>query len=131
MADYRTLLAITLMLTFAAVGLGRDLPFDTNSLISFAESLVLFLGYLYLSRSLVRLPFALVIMVRRARRARTQYGLNGRESLRDGFVRGFLDTRRWTVAPLATIDRGVVVGLTLLSTTPYLGLFLIRLGGFF
>jgi hypothetical protein len=58
-----------------------------------------------------------------------QYGLNRRESLRDGFVRGFLDTRRWTVAPLVSIDRLAVVGFTLLATIPYLGVFLVRFGG--
>jgi hypothetical protein len=82
-----------------------------------------------LTRSLVRLPFALVITIRRARKASVQYGLNRRESLRDGFVRGFLDTRRWSVAPLDLIDRLAMVGWTLLATTPYLGLFLVRFGG--
>jgi hypothetical protein len=129
MVDLRTLLAIALTLTFSYAGLGRELPLDTTALILFASSLLLFVSYLYLMRSLIRLPFALVITIRRTRYARSQYGLNTRESLRDGFVRGFLDTRRWTVAPLVSIDRLAVVGLTLLSTTPYLGTFLIRLGG--
>jgi hypothetical protein len=125
----RTLLAIVLTLTLAYIGLGRDLPLDTSAPLPFAASLILFVGYLYLLRSLVRLPFALVITVRRARFARRKHSLDWRESLRDGFVRGFLDTRRWTVAPLASIDRLAVVGLTLLATTPYLGLFLVRFGG--
>lgn len=125
----RTLLAILLTLTLAYAGLGRELPLDTSAPLPFAASLMLFVGYLYLTRSLVRLPFALVITFRRARFARRKHGLDRRESLRDGFVRGFLDARRWTVAPLVSIDRLAVVGLTLLATTPYLGLFLLRFGG--
>ena len=129
MLDYRTLLAIALTLALTSIGLGRELPFDTSAIVPFAASLFLFVGYLYLTRSLVRLPFALVITFRRSRRAKEQYGLNRRESLRDGFVRGFLDTRRWTVAPLALIDRLAAVGLTILATIPYLGVFLLRIGG--
>ena len=129
MMDFRTLVAVALALTLASAGLGRDLPLDTVGLMPLVSSLILFTGYLYLTRSLVRLPFALVIAIRRARRASLQYGLNQRESLRDGFVRGFLDTRRWTVAPLASIDRLAVVGFTLLATIPYLGVFLVRFAG--
>jgi hypothetical protein len=127
--DSRTLLAVALTLTLTYAGLGRELPLDTTALVPFTSSLLLFVSYLYLMRSLIRLPFALVITIRQMRHARSHYGLDGRASLRDGFVRGFLDTRRWTVPPLASIDRLAVVGLTLLSTTPYLGTFLIRLGG--
>ena|GEM_PF-3576575 len=127
--DFRTLLAITLTLTLANVGLGRDLPFDTVALVPFVASLFVFAGYLYLMRSLVRLPFALVITLRRARYAHRKHGLDWRESLRDGFVRGFLDNRRWSVPPLDVIDRLAVIGLALLATIPYLGLFLVRLGG--
>jgi len=127
--DFRSVIAIALTLTFAHAGLGRDLPFDASPPLPFLASLLLFTGYLYLMRSLVRLPFALVITVRRTRHAYLQHGLDRRESLRDGFVRGFLDTRRWTVPPLASIDRLSVVGFTLLATTPYLGLFAVRLGG--
>jgi hypothetical protein len=129
MLDFQTLFAALLTFTLAYFGLGRDLPFDTVGLAPLVSSLILFIGYLYLTRSLVRLPFALVITVRSARRAARQYGLNRRESLRDGFVRGFLDTRRWTVAPLVSIDRLAVVGFTLMATTPYLGVFVLRFGG--
>ncbi len=129
MIDFQTILAVALAFALAYVGLGRDLPFDTSAILPLAGSLLLFTSYLYLTRSLVRLPFALVITISRARKASQQYGLNRRESLRDGFVRGFLDTRRWTVAPLVSIDRLAVVGFTLLATIPYLGVLLVRFGG--
>jgi hypothetical protein len=129
MIDFQTFFAVLLTLALAYVGLGRDLPFDTSAILPFAASLLFFVGYLYLTRSLLRLPFALVITIRRARKASQQYGLNRRESLRDGFVRGFLDTRRWTVTPLVLIDHLGVVGFTLLATIPYLGVFLVRFGG--
>jgi hypothetical protein len=127
--DPRTILAVLLTLTLVHIGLGRDLPLDTSASMPFVESVILFIGYLYLARTLVRLPFALVITVRRTRYALQKHGLGWRDSLRDGFTRGFLDARRWTVPPLASIDRLAVIGLTLLATTPYLGIFLVRLVG--
>jgi len=129
MLDLRTVFAITLTLTLASAGLGRDLPFDTSSLFTIIASLALFFGYCYLFRTLVRLPFALVITIRRTRYARQHYGLDRRESLRDGFARGFLDNRRWTVGPLALVDRLALFAIVLLATMPFLGLFLVRLGG--
>jgi hypothetical protein len=127
--DLRTLLAIILTLTLASFGLGRPLPFDTSAPLPFVASLALFFGCCYLLRTLVRLPFAIVITLRRTRYARQQYGLGSRESLRDGFARGFLDNRRWTVGPLALIDRLAVFAITLLTTTPFLGQLLVSLGG--
>lgn len=126
----RTLIVIAITLTLTTLGLGRPLPFDAAAPVPFALTLITFLAYLYLFRSLVRLPVALFITVRRVRYARRNYGLNNRESLREGFVRGFLDTRRWTIGPLALIDRLAVVGFTILSTTPFLGAFLVRVWGF-
>ncbi len=127
----RNFIAIALTLTLTTTGLGRDLPFDTNALIPAALSLIIFAAYLYLCRTLTRLPVAIVITIRRIRYAQQHYGLSRRESLRDGFVRGFLDTRRWTVGPLALIDRLAVIGFTIFATTPFLGAFLVRLGGLF
>jgi hypothetical protein len=127
--DLRTLLAIVLTLTLASAGLGRDLPLDASAPLPFVTSTLLFVGYLYLCRTLVRLPFAIVIAVRRAVHAREHYQLDARESLRDGFARGFLDTRRWTVSPLALVDRLAVFGFTLLATVPLLGALLVIVGG--
>ncbi len=127
--DLRTLFAIVLTLTLASFGLGRDLPFDTGAILPFIVSLALFFGYVYLFRTLVRLPFAIVITIRRTRYARQHYGLDNRESLRDGFARGFLDNRRWTVGPLSLIDRLAVFAITVLATTPFLGDLLVKLGG--
>ncbi|MBL8160626.1 MAG: hypothetical protein JNJ61_01475 [Anaerolineae bacterium] len=129
LVDARTCIAVALTLALTYTGLGRPLPFATDAPIAFAAGLLVFAAYLYLFRTLVRLPFALVITAQRARYAYRKYGLDRRESLRDGFVRGFLDTRRWTVGPLALIDRLAVIGLTVLATLPGLGLLLVRLGG--
>src|SRR5690349_18408187 len=108
MMDFRTLIAVTLTLAFAHLGLGRELPFDSSNLVAFISDIALFAGYLYLIRTLVRLPVAIVITIRRTRYAQQQYKLRGIESLRDGYTRGFLDARRWTVGPLAVIDRSTV-----------------------
>lgn len=130
MPDRRTLLIILITLTLTTLGLGRDIPFDTTAPAAFVFTLTLFIAYLYFCRTLVRLPVALVITIRRARQAHQKYGLDSRESLRDGLARGFLDTRRWSVSPLSLMDRLSVVGFTLLATIPFLGVFLVRFGGF-
>lgn len=129
MIDLHTLAAVILTLAFAHIGLGRVLPFETPDVLTFVSQITLFASYLYLLRTLVRLPFALVITVRRTRYALRQYKLNAVESLRDGYTRGFLDTRRWTVQPLANIDRIAVCIITLLATLPGMGRFLVTLGG--
>jgi hypothetical protein len=129
LVDARTVAAIAFTLALTHTGLGRPLPFPVDAPASLAAGLLLFTAYLYLFRTLMRLPFALVITAQRARYAYRKYGLDRRESLRDGLVRGFLDTRRWTVGSLALIDRLAVVGLTVLATLPVLGMLLVRLGG--
>jgi hypothetical protein len=131
LVDPRTALAVIVILTLANAGLGRDLPFATNALVPFLVDLVLFVGYLYLARTLFRLPFALLIAVRRARLAQVRYGLSLRESLRDGIVRGFLERRRWNVGQLALLDRLALFLITLESTTPMSGVLLVKLGGIF
>lgn len=129
MPDGTTLAAVALTLTFASAGLGRPLPLNDSTGLALLTSLLLLWGYLYLCRTLLRLPFALVITFRRARHARRQYQLNRWESVQDGVIRGFLDTRRWSVGPLALVDRLGVCGFTLLATTPGLGNLLLQLGG--
>ena len=130
MIDFRTLTAVILTLAFARLGLGRDLPFDSSNAVTLIGDAALFIGYLYLIRTLARLPVAIVITIRRTRYARSQYKLHGMESLRDGYTRGFLDTRRWTVGSLAVVDRVTVCIATLLATIPGLGQLLVTLGGF-
>lgn len=129
--DRRTVLAVLLILAFAHVGLGRELPVDTSSPLSTVGDIIFFAAYLYLFRTLVRLPFAILITLRHARHVRDNYGLNNRESLRDGFIRGFLDARRWTTGQLAMIDRLTVFISTMFSTLSGAGTFLVRLGGMF
>lgn len=128
--DLRTLVAVILTLAFAHLGLGRTLPFDASNSIELISTIALFVGYLYLMRTLVRLPIAVVITIRRTRYAQRQYKLNGLESLRDGYTRGFMDTRRWTVEPLALVDRIMICIATLLATIPGLGGLLVTVGGF-
>ncbi len=128
--DLRTLAAVILTLAFAHLGLGRTLPFDSSNGVELISTLALFAGYLYLMRTLIRLPVAAVITIRRTRYAQRQYKLNSLESLRDGYTRGFMDSRRWTVEPLALVDRVMICIATLLATLPGLGGLLVTLGGF-
>jgi hypothetical protein len=86
LVDPRTILAVSLMLVFASFGLGRDFPIATHNPLAFFTDLVLFAGYVYLMRTLFRLPFALVILYRRARYAHDQYRMDWRESMADGLT---------------------------------------------
>ena len=128
--DLRTLVAVILTLAFAHLGLGRDLPFDSSNVVALMSDAALFASYLYLMRTLARLPVAVVITIRRTRYAQHQYKLRGLESLWDGYTRGFLDTRRWTVGSLAVVDRVTVCVSVLLATVPGLGSLVLTLGGF-
>ncbi len=128
--DLHTLVAVILTLAFTHLGLGRDLPFDSSNVVALISDVALFAGYVYLMRTLIRLHVAFVITLRRTRYAQDQYKLQGVESLRDGYTRGFLDTRRWTVGSLAVVDRSTVCISVLLATIPGLGLFVVTLGGF-
>lgn len=130
MIDLRTIVVIILTLVFAAHGLGRPLPFDTSDFVVFVSGMTLFACYLYCVRTLIRLPIAIVITIRRVQHARHQYKLSRIESMRDGYTRGFLDTRRWTVEPLALVDRVTVCVATLLATLPGLGMLAVTLGGY-
>jgi hypothetical protein len=117
------------MLVLASFATGYRLPFDASSRQQFVVDLAQFAGALYLVRSLVRLPVAIALMIRFTILARRRRGMSRRESLFDGFYRGFLDRRRWTVGQLALLDRLVMLGAVWLSVTPYLGVLLVRIGG--
>jgi hypothetical protein len=129
LVEPRTIAAVAITLVAVKYGLGRDLPFDIHDLPSLVIGITLFIGYLYLTRTLFRLPFALTITYRRMKYARQHYSLNRREALRDGFYRGFLDRRRWSVTPLALYDRLALLTFTLMATTPLLGALLVGIGG--
>lgn len=127
--DLRTAAAIGLTFAFMSAGLGREVPLDGSGVVPLAISVAFLTGYFYLLRTLLRLPVALINTFQRSRHARRKYGLSWRESLRDGYVRAFLDTRRWTVGPLALFDRLAVFAFAMLACTPGLAALLLRLGG--
>jgi hypothetical protein len=111
MPDRRTLIAIFLTFSLAHFSVGYVVPIDFDTPITTLTGIALYTGYIYCFRTVIRIPIAIVITWRRVLFARHHYGLNPIESLRDGFVRGFLDTRRWTVGPLAMVDRVAVFAL--------------------
>jgi hypothetical protein len=125
----QTVVAVALMLVLTHFAFGYPLPFDTANPTAFVTDLSLFVGYIYLSRTLVRLPIAFVISIRGARESHQRHGMNWRDSLFDGFYRGFLDRRRWAVGQLARLDRLALLLMVMGSLTPGLGLFLRTLGG--
>ncbi|MEZ4670415.1 MAG: hypothetical protein R3E39_21115 [Anaerolineae bacterium] len=129
MMDLRTVVAVIITLTIAYAGMGRTLPFDTSAPVPLVAGIMLFVGYLYAARTVVRLPFALVITIRRTRYAQREYGLVGIDRLREGYVRGFMDTRRWRVGPLALVDRLTVFAATFVATLPTVGSVLLTLVG--
>lgn len=127
--DARTVAAVLLSLAFTVGGLGRPLPIRTTTLLFLLTDTALFIGYLYLLRSLIRVPIAWRITRRQMRKAQTEYHLSRREAFSDGLLRGVYDRRRWEIGQLALLDRFSVVGAVLLATTPVLGALLVRLLG--
>jgi hypothetical protein len=125
----RTVVAITLMLVLASLATGYPWPFDTSSPQQFVVDLPLFAGALYLVRTLIRLPIAITLMIRFTIQARHRRGMSRRESVLDGFYRGFLDRRRWAVGQLALLDRLVLLCAVWLSVTPVVGTLLVKIGG--
>jgi len=125
----RTIAAITLLLVMLNLASGYPLPFRTDSPQQFVVDVALFGGWLYLARTLVRLPIAIALLIRFSRQARQRRGMNRRESILDGFYRGFLDRRRWAVGHLALLDRIALLGAAWLAVTPYLGALVVNLGG--
>jgi len=129
LVSVRTLVAVLLILLLANYGAGYPLPFDTGSIVSFVADVTLFTGYLYLARTLLRLPIAAAITIRQARQSRARRGMSRWESILDGFYRGFLDRRRWTVGQLARLDRLGLLMIVLLSVNPAIGALLVKIGG--
>ena len=125
---------VLLTLSLIHFALGYDFPIRTDNLRLITVDIALLTGYLYLMRSVFRLPIVAVIIYRRARQAHNQYNLNWRESLSDGILRGMFDKRRWTVGNLATLDRTMIILFAYLTTLPGGGTVLMRglgtLGGF-
>ncbi len=125
----RAVAAIALMLVLANLAFGYPWPFDASSLSALITDLALFAGALYLVRTLIRLPIAIALMIRYAVQSRRRRGMSRRESVLDGFYRGFLDRRRWTVGQLALLDRLVLLSAVWLSVTPSIGILVIKIGG--
>lgn len=127
--DIRTIAAVGLTLALVHIVLDYSLPIDFSGVLPVLRSLALFIGYLYLTRTLFRLPFAVVIVIRRTRYAHQHYQLSWRESLSDGFTRGVLDRRRWTTGTLALLDRLALLAFTVFSAQPGTGMIWVMLLG--
>jgi hypothetical protein len=117
------------MLVLATLAFGYPWPFDFTSPSALITDLALFAGALYLVRTLIRLPIAVALAIRYAAQSRRRRGMSRRESALDGFYRGFLDRRRWTVGQLARLDRIALLSAVWLSLTPAVGLLLVKIGG--
>ncbi len=127
--DIRTIGAAGLTMALAHIVLDYPLPIDFSGVLPILRSLALFIGYLYLMRTLFRLPFAVVIVIRRTRYAQQHYQLSWRESLSDGFTRGVLDRRRWTKGTLALLDRLALLAFIVVSAHPRTGILWVTLLG--
>ncbi len=100
-------IAAVLVMALANGLYGYPPPVDLSSLGGAVMSVTVFVGYLYLVRSLVRLPLAITGFRSRYRHARETYGLERNGALADGFLRGFMDRRRWDNPTLATLERAL------------------------
>lgn len=113
--DRRLPVIVLVTMVLCQVALNAKTPFAAATVEDGVVQLALLMGWLYLIRSLVRVPVIAVIVVRRTRHAHREYQLGWRESFRDGVARGLLDRRRWTTDPLATLDRTTVVLGTMMA----------------
>jgi hypothetical protein len=55
--------------------------------------------------------------------------MNRRDGLSDGFIRAFLDRRRWNVGALGQIDRLALIVIVILTTQPHIAVIMTDLGG--
>lgn len=131
MIDLRTPLVILLTVVLCTFTLGYDFPIRLGSMDTALIDLTLYVGSVILLRTLLRLPFVVVITRRRTRYAMQTYGMSRREALMDGYLRGVADRRRWTVGMLAQVDRFALLVMAYLTTVPGLGRVLVQLGGLF
>jgi hypothetical protein len=127
--DLRTAIIVILVLALFGFGAGNDLPIHTDSVNALIIEGGLYIGCLYFWRSLFRLPILLVIFYRRSRYAWVVYKMNRRDGLSDGFIRAFLDRRRWNVGALGQIDRLALIVIVILTTQPHIAVIMTDLGG--
>jgi hypothetical protein len=127
--DLRTAIIVLLVFALFGFGAGNDLPIHTQNVNTLVVEGGLYVGCLYFWRSVFRLPILLVIFYRRSRYAWVVYKMNRRDGLSDGFIRAFLDRRRWSVGALGQIDRLALIVIVILTTQPHIGKIMIDLGG--
>ena len=101
----RQAVAAALVMALANGLYEHPIPIDLTSPSNAIVSIVLFAGYLYLVRSVVRFPVAVWNFRSRYIHARKTYNLNRNEALTDGFLRGFMDRRRWETPILGNLER--------------------------
>ncbi|MFZ4816408.1 MAG: hypothetical protein ACOYL5_17870 [Phototrophicaceae bacterium] len=109
---------------------GATLPFDGTTLLTLAVSVGYFIGYVYLIRTLLRLPFALWRFRRRFIHARKSYQLSRNEALIDAFYGGLLDRKAFEGGVIALLDRLAVLLIGVIACLPAIGGWLVGyLGG--
>jgi hypothetical protein len=100
---------------------GISLPLDLSSVSGFVVSTVVFIAYVWMMRTLFRLPFALRWGWVRYRHARDNYDLEKYGALLEGYYHGFRDIRRWEGRLLSVLDRTVFVMIVWYACQPGIG----------
>ncbi len=118
-------------MALAAALYGFPIPINSDSLTSGAISVALWVGYLYLMRTLFRLPFALWDARRRYCHARVYYEMGRHDALLDGFYRGFLSRARWDKPTFAALERLAFIMFVWLPCNPDTGRLWVLGGGIF
>ena len=136
--DQRTILAVLAAALLGTLLLGGNFPIDAASIFTVFRDLMLLTGYLYITRSILRFPFALFMGIAAAIKGREyfyrskmgQYLLNGLYSshmsfLSDAkrlwaFVAGVVDQNSWR-GFLGFIDRLMLIVLAVIPVLPNIG----------
>lgn len=123
---FLTIPFVVLLAIVMASEFGNAFPIRSANIRMIFTDVTLLVGYMYLTRSLFRLPFVVIFTRRHILRAQQTYQLSRAESLSDGILRGVYDRRRWQKGNLAVLDRTVLVLLVMVTTVPTTGAALMR-----
>lgn len=120
---------IVLVMALANTLYGYPLPLIFDSIPALIVSAVMLVGYVYLARTVIRLPLAVINARQRFRHARDVYRVGFTDALQDGWYRGMLNQRVWERGVLAIVERLVVVLVVWVACDPLLGAILVQVCG--
>jgi len=138
LVDRRTIIAVLVTLVLCNLLFGFAFPLNTTNVLDLFLDLAFFTGYLYVTRTVFRLPIAISLAFKSAwkRRQYYSYAIQYRGSIKEWWTRlkkilpeyflaELLDQKIWR-GLLGFLDRLVLLGITVLATIPNYGIVTVR-----